>query len=84
MSGGDINELHLFLGRVEGKLDLLISNQTSLGERIAGVETSVSKANDRLTVLETRRTFGRESLALIISIMAASAAAFGQLKGFFH
>ncbi|WP_410499692.1 hypothetical protein [Chitinibacter sp. S2-10] len=32
------NELALMLGRMEGKLDMIIANQTSMSERVDGIE----------------------------------------------
>lgn len=71
------NDLHLFLGRVEGKLDLLVSSQSAATEKIGSL-------SERVTSLEARRSAVKEWGAILVSLLAALAATYANLKGFFH
>lgn len=81
----DINtELHQGLGRVEGKLDILIASQSSLADRVVKLGEGHAQHGERITALESRNTSLRSLVGIIIAIAAAAAAIFGNLRGFFH
>lgn len=81
----DINtELHQGLGRVEGKLDILIASQSSLADKVDGLTSGQSKHGERLTALETRNTQLHVFLGFAFAIIAAVTAIWADVKGFFH
>lgn len=78
------NELHLFLGRVEGKLDSVIAAQTVISTRLDRVDGARQALSERLSVLETRRTTISDWWALVISVCTALAVLYSNTKGLFH
>lgn len=78
------NELHLFLGRVEGKLDSVLAAQSAFGERLAKMEWGHVKVAERLTTLETGSTLSKHWAALFISVISMVTVAADHLKGLFH
>jgi hypothetical protein len=75
------NELHLFLGRVEGKLDAAIASLVSLGSHLSETDKAVARVSERVTVIESRLGFGRWLVPILISIAAVCATALDHLKG---
>lgn len=80
----ETDEIRLLLGRVDGKLDLVINNQAAASLRLNDLSEDVNKLHTRVTVLETRRSVFKEWGAVLISIASAFAVLYGQFKGLFH
>lgn len=76
------NDLHLFLGRVEGKLDAVISQNVALASRIDKSESAAGDLRDRVTVLETRRSSLKEWAAHIMALAALLLGALPHIKEF--
>lgn len=78
------NELHLFLGRVEGKLDAVITAQASFTARLEREADARQSLSDRLAALEVRRVTVKDWWALLVSIGTACAVIYSNTKGLFH
>jgi len=78
------NEVHQSLGRVEGKIDILISSQSSLSDRVVTLTDGHSKHGERITALETRNTQLHILIGFVFAIVAAITAIWGDIKGLFH
>ena len=79
------NELHLFLGRVEGKLDAVISSQAGLSQRMSSQDAVLTSHAERIVTLETQKSSAKHVVALTISIFAVIASLFDHLTtGFLH
>jgi hypothetical protein len=79
--GDPTNELHLFLGRVEGKLDAAIASLVALGTHVSETDKTVAKVSERVTIIEAKLESKRGLITILISIAAAAAAIWGNLKG---
>lgn len=77
-------DLHLFLGRVEGKLDAVIASQAGLSQRITANEATSTAHGERLAVLETQKSTAKHLAALVISVIAMIATVAEHLKGWLH
>ncbi len=77
-------DLHLILGRVEGKLDLVVSTQAAVAARLERNEHHHADLRDRVTVLETRRVSLREWVASVMSAIALAFAAFPHIRELFR
>lgn len=78
------NDIHLFLGRVEGKLDAVITTQASFTSTLERWDDRAAKLSERVTILETRRSVLKEWAALTLSVLATLAAVYANMKGLFH
>ena len=72
--------LHMAIGRLDGKIDIMLASQSSLSDRIAEVATKQGEHGERLVALETRSGSIKWSVPVFIAAVAAFAAIF---KGFF-
>lgn len=75
-------DLHLFLGRVEGKLDAVIASQTALASRLDKGESAHGELRDRVTVLETRRSSLKDWAAHLMALLALALGALPHVKEF--
>lgn len=66
----DSPELHLFLGRLEGKVDTLVNLHTTQAARIDAVEARMNAAEQRIVALESSSGTGRVWLTNILSGLA--------------
>lgn len=78
-------ELLMLIGRMEGKLDTLVTLQTAQNERISVLETRTGAVETRVTVLEASETSNKSRWATIgaagVAVMSALASLFG---GYFN
>lgn len=78
-------ELVLLLGRLEGKVDTLVSLQTSQGERLTNVENRVSAVETKVTIIESKQSTNSSWWATIgaavVAVLSAAASLFG---GYFN
>lgn len=81
----DQSELTLMIGRLDGKLDAVLSAVAGHTEKISDMGEDLNKLHTRVTVLEARRGAFKEWVAVGFSVFAAIATAYSTfLKGLFH
>jgi hypothetical protein len=78
------NDLHLFLGRVEGKLDAVITAQAGFTASLERERDARQSLADRVAAVEVRRTTLKEWWALAISVLTACTVIYSNLKGLIH
>ena len=78
-------DLIMLIGRLEGKLDALVSLQTTQNERLGNLELRTASVETRVTVMETtsssNRSWWASLTALLVAIVTALASLFG---GYFN
>ena len=78
-------ELIMLIGRMEGKLDTLVTLQTTQNERIGSLENRAAHVETRVTVLETtgssNRSWWATMGAALVAVVASLASLFG---GYFN
>ena len=84
MADNNDNEIHLILGRVEGKLDSVLTNQTVFAIRISDVEKAIHPLSERIVILETRRSVVRDWIALAAAGAALLYSTWDHIKQVFH
>ena len=72
-------DVHLLLGRVDGKLDIVIANQSAQYAKLEQLGTRVSNAEIRLTTIETFDQSKKSHRALWISLVSVGIALFTAL-----
>jgi len=68
VSTGSTPDVHLLLGRVDGKLDVVIANQTAQYAKLELLGTRVSNAEIRLTTIETFDQSAKTHWAMWLSV----------------
>ncbi len=71
-------DVHLLLGRVDGKLDVVIANQSAQYEKLELLVTRVSQTEIRLTTIETFDQSSKTHWAMWLSV-GSLAVALGSL-----
>ena len=78
-------DLIMLIGRLEGKLDALVSLQPTQNERLGNLELRTASVETRVTVMETtsssNRSWWASLTALLVAIVTALASLFG---GYFN
>ena len=80
---GDVNsnELHLLLGRVEGKIDMVLGQQSVHSARIDAQDKRLTDFEARLTAIETTGNLGRANKSLLLSVASVFIAGVALVKG---
>lgn len=68
------NETLVALGRLEGKLDVLVSNQSQQNSRIDTIENRTTRLEIDVSTIQATRAQGRDWVATGISVLATFAA----------
>lgn len=78
----DDNKLYLLLGKLDGKLDSLMTAATATSARVDDVEKRVLETEKSITTIKARHTYGKSWLSTIISVAALGVAVVSNfLKG---
>ncbi|WP_313196213.1 hypothetical protein [Shinella zoogloeoides] len=68
------NDTLVALGRLEGKLDVLVSNQSQQNSRVDGIESRTTRLEIDVSTIQATRAQSRDWVATAISVVAALAA----------
>jgi hypothetical protein len=77
-------ELHLLLGRLDGKMDMLLSQQSIHASKMEATDKRLVNLDQRITSLEASKAEGKSNRSYTISIMSIVIAAGAALKGMFY
>lgn len=68
------NDTLVALGRLEGKLDVLVSHQSQQNTRVDGIESRTTRLEIDVSTIQATRSQSRDWMATGISILATLAA----------